>query len=37
MEVPNHQNKIRMFVQFDESRPVLIINSESVKSFVYAF
>jgi len=25
------------FVQFDEPRPVLIINSESVKPFVYAF
>jgi hypothetical protein len=37
MEVPNHQNKICMFVQFDEPRPVLIINSESVKPFVYAF
>jgi hypothetical protein len=28
---------VRMFVQFDEPRPVLIINSESVKPFVHAF
>jgi hypothetical protein len=37
MEVPNHQNKIRMFVQFDEPRPVLIINSKCVKPFIHAF
>jgi hypothetical protein len=37
MEVPNDQNKICLFVQFDEPRPVLVINSESVKAFVHAF
>jgi hypothetical protein len=37
MEVPDDQNKIRLFVQFDEPRPVLVINSESVKPFIHAF
>ena len=37
MEVPNHQNKIRVFVQFDEPRPVLVINSEGVKFLIQAF
>ena len=37
MEVPDDQNKIGLFVQFDEPRPVLVINSESVKPFVHAF
>jgi hypothetical protein len=33
MEVADDQNKISFFVQFDEPRPVLVINSESVKPF----
>jgi hypothetical protein len=37
MEVADDQNKISFFVQFDEPRPVLVINSESVKPFVHAF
>jgi hypothetical protein len=37
VEVPNDQNQIRVFVQFDEPCPVLVVHSESVKSFVHAF
>ena len=37
MEVPNDQNKICLFVQFEEPRPVLVINPKSVKAFVHTF
>jgi hypothetical protein len=37
MEVSNNENEIGLFVQFNESSPVLVVNSECVKSFVVAF
>ena len=37
MEVSNYENEIRLLGEFDESSPVLIVNPESVKTFVAAF
>jgi hypothetical protein len=37
VDVADDQNKIGFFVQFDEPRPILVINSESAKPFVHAF
>jgi hypothetical protein len=37
MEVPNHEDKVRLFICFDESSPELIVNPECIKPFVCAF
>ena len=37
MEITNNENEIRLLVQFDESSPVLVVNSEGVKPNVSAF
>jgi hypothetical protein len=37
MEVSNHENEIRLLIQFDESCAVLVVNPEGVKPFVVAF
>ena len=37
MEVSNHEDKIGIVVQFNESCSVLVVNPEGVKPFVLAF
>jgi hypothetical protein len=36
MKIPNNENETRVFVQFNESSPVLVINPKCVKALIYA-
>ena len=33
MEVPDHKYKVGVFVHFDESSPILVVNPEGVYAF----
>jgi hypothetical protein len=37
MEVTHHKNKVGLFLCFDESRPVLVIDPECIQAFNRAF
>ena len=37
MKVTNHKNEVGIRIQFDESCSELVVNTEGVKAFVYAF
>lgn len=34
MEISNHENKIGLFIKFDESCSVFVINPKRVKTFI---